>query len=70
MGIKRALAKAIKERFFSKGGVSRYLTEEEELEEIKKKAKGKKVKEPKRRKPKHKDIEFYKDVRRRERAKK
>jgi hypothetical protein len=66
MGIKKAIAKEARKRLFSKDGVKRYLTEEEYLEEMKKRAKSKKPKRPKQRKPKHKDIEFYKDVRRRE----
>jgi hypothetical protein len=69
VGIKRALAKAAKERFFSKSGVKRYRDEQEELEELeemKAKAKRKRIKRPKTRKPKLKDIEFYKDVQRRE----
>lgn len=67
MGIKKAIAKEVRKRFWSKDGVPRYLTEEEELEEIKREAKKKRIKKPQRRKPKPMDIEFYKDVERMER---
>ena len=70
MAIKEFISKIALERLFSKDGVPRYRTEEEELEELKKKAKGKKVGKPKKRKPKLMDIDLYKDILRRERRNK
>ena len=70
MAIKEMLGKVALDRLLSKDGVPRYRTkksEKEELERIKKKAKRKSVPKPKARKPKHKDIDFYEDVNRRER---
>lgn len=70
MAIKEMIFKVARKRLFSKDGVPRYRDPWEELEEVKRKVKRKKIPKLKRRKPKPMDIEFYKDVERLERRNK